>query len=209
MTTNNLFISNLLSGSKNSSATTMKNQSKVDFGDLIMQMNKTSKERTIGDDIAAAIQLNINDTAALRTKIDSLMQQNQGDELNSLFTQLSSASSTSQYSSIFQTYDSSEDNNRWLNANDKYAQINVSEILQNELTTRLLRQLTSTKTNLQRQYEEVSNSKPDLQYKMAIMEKNIETVQTYLDEMQMKLKQQASTSTNSLNALNTLYSLKK
>lgn len=172
-----------------SNSNTYTSSYKTSFADYLLQSTPSTSKNTIGDDIAAALSVNINDTSGLRSTFDSVLNnQNTSTDLSAIYEQL--LNPTGSKSSNYAQNDTS--------SSDTFA-----SALQSNFLAKTVSMLSAAQANLTRnlkdyQSRNANDSNDAVQLRISEMTSNVSKISSYLQE---KMTEQQSTNQSLMTQL--------
>lgn len=162
---------------------------KTSFTEHLLQSTQSTSKNTIGDDIAAALSVNINDTSGLRSTFDKVLNNsNATTDLSAIYEQLlnPTGSTSSNYA-----------------PNDTTSSDTFASALQSNFLATQMSMLSAAQANLSKNLEDyqsrnANDSSDAVQLRIAEMTSNVSKVSSYLQE---KMAEQKSTNQSLMTQL--------
>ncbi len=161
---------------------------KTSFADYLLQSTQSTSKNTIGDDIAAALSININDTSGLRSTFDNVLNNSKATDLSAIYEQL--LNPTGSTSSNYSPNDTS--------SSDTFASALQSNFLATQLSMLSAAQANLSKNLDDYQSRNAHDSSDSVQLRITEMTSNVSKVSSYLQE---KMAEQKSTNQSLMTQL--------
>lgn len=212
-------VSSLLNQISSSSANTNTNNYSVDFAQYLLNSMSSQSKTTTVNDLSSAFQLNINDTASLKTTIEQALKSNsttditqllnlytnQRNTMNSL-SNLWDANNSSQvnWNDLFTSQSSQTSTLQTLYSSSSTPEDSITDALQSNFLSKQMNLMQTAYNKLQANLEDYKQRNVGIETeavknRIAEMTRNVSAVQTY---MQDKLTEKATNESlmNELNA---------